>query len=221
MVPMATTRRNNSNAGTMANSAMCLGVAVDHPAHDITQVCPKVAQQSRETPRAVDNRRRIWLAQTNNKTTPLHSRLPHWLWLCGLRSAADVRGKTQPQTNRAQSVVSKRTTPPHIRTSKNFFQTVWSDVLAQHDRGWCCSSHLGYGFFPRWRWKAFCDRSIQTLPYWSSHPWNVSDRNNILFSVLCYSVCEPKWCGSLKSWSRSRRQWLYPAVDSVSWGNRT
>ena len=49
----------------------------DHPAHDIVQTCPKVAQQSRETPRAVDKRRRIWLAQTNNKTTPLHGRLPH------------------------------------------------------------------------------------------------------------------------------------------------
>ena len=77
MVEMATRRRNNSNAGTMSNSAMSLGVAADHPARDITQTCPKVAQQSRETPRAVDNRCRIWLAQTYNKTTPLHGRVPH------------------------------------------------------------------------------------------------------------------------------------------------
>ena len=63
--------------GTMSNSAMCLGVAADNPAHDIAQTCPKVAQQSRETPRAVDNRCRIWLAQTYNKTTPLHGRVPH------------------------------------------------------------------------------------------------------------------------------------------------
>ena len=77
MVEMATRRRNNSNAGTMSNSAMGLGVAADHPAHDIAQTCPKVAQQSRETPRAVDNRCRIWLAQTYNKTTPLHGRVPH------------------------------------------------------------------------------------------------------------------------------------------------
>ena len=39
-------------------------------------------------------------------------------------SAADVRGKTQPETNREQSLVRKRTTPPHIRASKNFFQLV-------------------------------------------------------------------------------------------------
>ena len=75
--------------------------------------------------------------------------LPHWLRLCDLRPATDVRGKTQPRTNRAQSVIRKRATPSHIRASKNFFRTVWSNVLAQHDRGRWCSPHLGHGFFSK------------------------------------------------------------------------
>ena len=74
--------------------------AMGHPAPDITRAYLKVEQRSRDTQRAIRNRRRHWVARRNEKAAPLRSGLFGRLWLCRLGSTSNKRGKAKPQSYR-------------------------------------------------------------------------------------------------------------------------